>query len=154
MRNFQKEHFATLLKYLGISFITWGISHWFFSSERQIITSLLWVVIFVTWILLLKEKEEYRNISTLAIATLFAVSLWAFTGGMQHFPDSPERSALIVPLWAILSLYAFFKLEGENIFQKKYRNYCVLISLWAIILTLWLYAATEMWVFWEHVHNH
>ena len=152
MRNFQKEHFATLLKYLGISFITWGISHGFFSSERQILTSLVGIVFFVVWILMMKEKEEYANIYTLWVASLFAVSLWAFTGGMQHFPDSPERSALIVPLWAILSLYAFFKLEGENIFQKKYFQYTTLMILGVIVLTIISYSLVEIWVFWEHIH--
>jgi len=152
MRNFQKEHFATLLKYLGISFITGWISHWFFTGERQIITSLVWIVFFVIGVLMMRQKEEYANFSLLATATLFAVSLWAFTWWMQHFPDSPERSALIVPVWAILSLYAFFSLEWENIFQKKYLTYSLLITLWVMVLTLILYLMVEMWIFWEHVH--
>lgn len=152
MSNFRMQHFATLLKYLWISFITWWISHGFFTSERQIITVLLWIFIFLIWIFLMKNKEEYSNIKTFFYAIIFAISLWAFTWWMQHFPDSPERSMIIVPLGAILSIYAYFSLEWENLFQKKYFSYFSYFSIWVIILTITIYWLTEIWFFWEHSH--
>lgn len=152
MRNFKKEHFATLTKYLWISFITWWISHWFFTWKRQILTVFIWVILFVIWTLLLKDKKEYSNIKMLFIATIFAISLWAFTWWMQHFLDSPERSLIIVPLGAIISIFAFFYLEWENLFQKKYLSYFIIFSIFIFTLTLSFYWLTEFWFFWQHSH--
>jgi len=47
MKKIQKEHVALVIKYTGISFITGGLSHGFFSGERQIITSLVGIGFFI-----------------------------------------------------------------------------------------------------------
>jgi uncharacterized cupredoxin-like copper-binding protein len=43
---------------------------------------------------------------TLAIGSLLSIGLGFFTGGLQHFQDSPERSAWVVPLGFFVSVLA------------------------------------------------
>ena len=45
-------------------------------------------------------------LKTLAIGSLLSIGLGFFTGGLQHFPDSPERSAWVVPLGFFVSVLA------------------------------------------------
>ena len=43
---------------------------------------------------------------TLLLGALLSVGLGFFTGGLQHFPDSPQRSAWVVPLGFFISIAA------------------------------------------------
>ena len=45
------------------------------------------------------------------IGALFSIGLGFFTGGLQHFPDSPSRSAWVVPLGFVVSILAMLKLQ-------------------------------------------
>jgi uncharacterized cupredoxin-like copper-binding protein len=40
------------------------------------------------------------------MGTLLSIGLGFFTGGLQHFPDSPARSAWVVPLGFFISVFA------------------------------------------------
>ena len=40
------------------------------------------------------------------MGTLLSIGLGFFTGGLQHFPDSPARSAWVVPLGFAISILA------------------------------------------------
>jgi uncharacterized cupredoxin-like copper-binding protein len=111
--NFQQHHGAMLLKYSGISFISGAVNHGFFSGERSLWTALVGMVLFVlgAW---LEHRWQPDSIDapqsglmkTLAIGSLLSVGLGFFTGGLQHFPDSPERSAWVVPLGFFVSVLA------------------------------------------------
>jgi len=52
------------------------------------------------------DKPQSGLMKTLAIGSLLSVGLGFFTGGMQHFPDSPARSAWVVPLGFFVSVVA------------------------------------------------
>jgi hypothetical protein len=45
--SFSRSHFSTIIKYIGISFITGAISHGFFSGSRQIVTAIAGIVFFI-----------------------------------------------------------------------------------------------------------
>lgn len=102
-----------LLKYSGISFISGAVNHGFFSGERSLWTAVAGIVLFVlgAW---LEHRWQPANadtpqsglMKTLAIGSLLSIGLGFFTGGLQHFPDSPARSAWVVPLGFFVSVVA------------------------------------------------
>jgi hypothetical protein len=57
------------------------------------------------------------------------------TGGFQHFPDSPERSLLIIPVGYIASLLLFAYIHKYS-FSKKEYIYIAISSLITVILTV------------------
>ncbi|PVE06684.1 cupredoxin family protein [Limnohabitans sp. Rim28] len=111
--NFQQHHGAMLLKYSGISFISGAVNHGFFSGERSLWTALVGMVLFVLgawlehrWQPADSDTPPSGLMKTLAIGSLLSIGLGFFTGGLQHFPDSPERSAWVVPLGFLVSVLA------------------------------------------------
>jgi uncharacterized cupredoxin-like copper-binding protein len=111
--NFQQHHGAMLLKYSGISFISGAVNHGFFSGERSLWTALVGMVLFVLgawlehrWQPADSDTPPSGLMKTLAIGSLLSIGLGFFTGGLQHFPDSPERSAWVVPLGFFVSVLA------------------------------------------------
>ena len=109
---FEHHHGAMLLKYSGISFISGAVNHGFFSGERSLWTAAVGIVLFVLGALLehrLSDSPQERDQSlarTLTLGTLLSIGLGFFTGGLQHFPDSPARSAWVVPLGFVISVPA------------------------------------------------
>jgi uncharacterized cupredoxin-like copper-binding protein len=111
--HFQQHHGAMLLKYSGISFISGAVNHGFFSGERSLWTALVGMVLFVLgawlehrWQPADTDTPQSGLMKTLAIGSLLSIGLGFFTGGLQHFPDSPERSAWVVPLGFFVSVLA------------------------------------------------
>ena len=110
---FQHHHGAMLLKYSGISFISGAVNHGFFSGERSLWTAAIGMALFVVGALLEHrlsdsddEPEQTSLLRTLVIGALLSIGLGFFTGGLQHFPDSPARSAWVVPLGFFVSVVA------------------------------------------------
>ncbi len=111
--SFQQQHAAMLLKYSGISFISGAVNHGFFSGERSLWTTAIGIVLFVlgAW---LEHRQRHADgptahtslVLTLVLGSLLSIGLGFFTGGLQHFPDSPARSAWVVPLGFIVSVLA------------------------------------------------
>jgi len=155
MNKIQKQHFALIIKYTGISFITGWLSHWFFTWERQILTSLIGIVFFIVWTLLEQNIDKKDYMKTILFSALLAVSIWAFTWGLQHFPDSPSRSAWIVPLWFLLSVYSYLSLENISIFKKKNLIYLAIWFIVSILISaIWYYIIAHglVWAIWWHSH--
>ncbi len=102
-----------LLKYAGISFISGAVSHGVFSGTRSVLTAATGMLLFVlgAW---LDHRLASRTpgaapvslLRTLFWGALLSVGVGCFTGGLQHFPDSPWRSAWVVPLGFVLSVVA------------------------------------------------
>ena len=109
---FQHHHAAMLLKYSGISFISGAVNHGFFSGERSLWTAAIGIVLFVVGALMEHRLTDTANkpptslLRTLGLGTLLSIGLGFFTGGLQHFPDSPARSAWVVPLGFFISALA------------------------------------------------
>lgn len=111
--DFQQQHGAMLLKYSGISFISGAVNHGFFSGERSLWTAAIGMVLFVlgAWLEHLFDEPSAQNahqglLKTLAVGSLLSIGLGFFTGGLQHFPDSPARSSWVVPLGFFVSVLA------------------------------------------------
>jgi hypothetical protein len=111
--TFQQSHGAMLLKYSGISFISGAVNHGFFSGTRAVWTAAMGMVLFVlgAW---LEHRQSTPTrassptglVKTLLLGTWLSIGLGFFTGGLQHFPDSPARSAWVVPLGFFISVLA------------------------------------------------
>jgi uncharacterized cupredoxin-like copper-binding protein len=111
--SFQHHHGAMLLKYAGISFISGAVNHGFFSGTRSLWTAAIGILLFVlgAWLEHRLTDSDSQSGSkglahTLVWGTLLSIGLGFFTGGLQHFPDSPARSAWVVPLGFAISVLA------------------------------------------------
>jgi hypothetical protein len=108
---YSKHHLTMLFKYSGISFISGAVNHGFFSGERSLYTALFGIVIFVAAVIFENRAEkntsEQSNIHLLksvVLGAILSIGIGFFTGGLQHFPDSPLRSGWVVPLGFVISL--------------------------------------------------
>ena len=109
--NFQTQHLATLAKYAGISFIAGAVNHGMFSEQRSFLTAALGVVFYLLGAAMeLKASNDAgkRWGDLLGFGIVASIGLGFFSGGLQHFPDSPERSLWVVPLGFFLSLLALY----------------------------------------------
>ena len=109
--NASIAHFATLCKYAGISFIAGAVNHGFFSGERSLLTAAIGVLAYlVGGVLEMRAHPEsaQRWSELLGVGVVSSIGLGFFTGGLQHFPDSPARSAWVVPLGFVMSFAAFW----------------------------------------------
>ena len=108
--TFGKQHGIMLMKYAGISFISGAVNHGFFTGARSLWTAAIGIVLFVTGAWLehraSEEKHPQGLLQSLFMGTLLSIGLGFFTGGLQHFPDSPARSAWVVPLGFFISVIA------------------------------------------------
>ena len=106
--SFQIQHSAMLLKYSGISFISGAVNHGFFSGERSLWTAAVGIVLFVVgaWMEHRSQDSNTSLFESLWVGTLLSIGLGFFTGGLQHFPDSPARSSWVVPLGFVISIVA------------------------------------------------
>jgi uncharacterized protein (DUF305 family) len=110
-----KNFLATILRYIGIGFISWAISHGFFSWQRSVIMALLWIVVFLIAEMMSDTKKQWYEVFLFVI--VFSVAVGMVSGGLQHFLDSPMRSLWIVPVgyFVALSVYQIqYKEEAWN----------------------------------------
>ncbi len=115
--NLPTAHFATLCKYAGISFIAGAVNHGFFSGERSLLTAGIGVLAYLLGgILEMRASPDgsQRWVDLLGLGIVSSIGLGFFTGGLQHFPDSPARSAWVVPLGFVMSLLAYWLMQGRD----------------------------------------
>ena len=114
--NFAQSHVATLFKYGGISFIAGAVNHGFFSEARSFWTAGVGVLFYILGAWLETRQREALNVrwtDVLGFGLVSSIGLGFFTGGLQHFPDSPDRSLWVVPLGFVLSLLAMYFIDGR-----------------------------------------
>ena len=148
---FQHHHGAMLLKYAGISFISGAVNHGFFSGERSLWTATIGMVLFVLGAALEhrltdseSEHEQASLLRTLVLGALLSVGLGFFTGGLQHFPDSPARSAWVVPLGFFISVLAL-SLSTSHAWQRSTTAYVLVVGA---LVTVGSYGA------WQWLQSH
>ena len=115
--NFPLSHISSLCKYTGISFTAGAITHGFFSGERAIWTAAFGIAIYLVGGVLEKfanPDKDHSWTDILAIGIVASIGLGFFTGGLQHFPDSPARSSWVVPVGFVMSLIAMYLMDGKG----------------------------------------
>lgn len=120
--KFQTEHLATLAKYAGISFVAGAVNHGFFSERRSFVTAGVGVICFLIGAAMemkVAPDGTKRWGDLLGFGIVASIGLGFFTGGLQHFPDSPGRSLWVVPLGFFLSLGAVYLSEGRGRIAPK-----------------------------------
>ena len=121
-----------LLRYSGISFISGAVNHGFFSGERSLWTAAAGMALFVLGAVMehrLEQGPEHSRglLRTLFIGALLSIGLGFFTGGLQHFPDSPARSAWVVPLGFAISVLAL-AMDGVHRWMRSTWVYSLLVG--------------------------
>lgn len=115
--SFATTHTATLLKYGGISFIAGAVNHGMFSESRSLITASVGVFFYLlgSWLdMRLQDAKRLSWADVLGVGIVSSIGLGFFTGGLQHFPDSPDRSVWVVPLGFALSLLAVYYMDWRT----------------------------------------
>ncbi len=115
--SFATTHTATLLKYGGISFIAGAVNHGMFSESRSLITASFGVLFYLlgSWLdMRLQDAERLSWADVLGVGIVSSIGLGFFTGGLQHFPDSPDRSVWVVPLGFALSLLTMYYMNWRT----------------------------------------
>jgi hypothetical protein len=144
--NFSLDHISTLCKYTGISFTAGAITHGAFSEQRSLITAGIGISIYLVGGVLEKfahPDKEHSWTNLLAVGVVASIGLGFFTGGLQHFPDSPERSSWVVPVGFVMSLIALCLMADKSMLAgagatKKILTYGILSSL--IVIAASVYA--------------
>jgi hypothetical protein len=134
---YNKKHLIAVLGYLGIWFIGWAISHWFFSGTRSIIMASIGIILFLISEYLTEWEKNYGHIIIWGV--VYSIAVGMISGWFQHFLDSPWRSLWIVPVGWFISTAIFP-------YKEWLRGYALLSSLWvgaliSIILTVLLYVS-------------
>lgn len=132
--SYLNQHLLILLKYSGISFISGAINHGFFSEERSILTALFGIILFIIAAIFEHRNNiiQYSNthsnlVKSIIFGAILSIGLGLFTGGLQHFPDSPERSSWVVPLGFIVSLFGLI-INNQITLNKKFAIYAILAT--------------------------
>ena len=115
--SFASTHTATLLKYGGISFIAGAVNHGMFSEMRSVITATFGVFFYLlgSWLeMRVQDAQRQSWADVLGVGIVSSIGLGFFTGGLQHFPDSPDRSLWVVPLGFALSLLAMYYMDWRT----------------------------------------
>lgn len=148
--NFQNQHGTMLLRYSGISFISGAVNHGFFSEERSLWTAAIGMVLFVMGAVMEHRQtpdspqEAHGLMRTLVLGSLLSIGLGFFTGGLQHFPDSPARSAWVVPLGFAVSVLAL-ALSSSATWHRNATAY---------VLVLGSLVSAGSWGAWQWLENH
>lgn len=140
--KFQLDHISTLFKYTGISFVAGAVTHGFFSEERSFWTAVIGLVLYLVGGVIAKlsnPNQDQTWTSVILIGIFASIGLGFFTGGLQHFPDSPARSVWVVPVGFLMSLVAVYLMEGKKLASKKSAVLYAVIGV-AIITAASLYA--------------
>jgi uncharacterized cupredoxin-like copper-binding protein len=146
--SFGKQHGIMLMKYAGISFISGAVNHGFFSGARSLWTAAIGIVLFVAGAWLEHRHSDAKDGQGLAqslfMGTLLSIGLGFFTGGLQHFPDSPARSAWVVPLGFFISVIALVAT-----LQIRWQR-----ALWVYTLGLGTAISALSWVGYQAFEQH
>jgi uncharacterized cupredoxin-like copper-binding protein len=139
--TFSSTHLSTVLKYGGISFIAGAVNHGFFSESRSLWTAGLGVLFYLlgAWIDMRNQAgtgKTWRDV--LGTGIVFSIGIGFFTGGLQHFPDSPERSLWVVPLGFALSVLAMYVMEGAGTTSRKN------VALYGVLATALVVAGSAL----------
>ncbi len=148
--HFQLNHASSLFKYTGISFIAGAVTHGFFSEERSFWTALLGVCLYLIGSVIGKlsnpqEKQTWTGV--LLIGIFASIGLGFFTGGLQHFPDSPARSLWVVPLGFLMSLFALYLVEAKRVISKRS------VVIYAVVSGVLITVASILAYEYFHVHG-
>lgn len=147
------HHTATLLQYIGIGLISGAISHGFFSGFRSLVTAIIGIVIFVLGLAyernLTGGKVDIGKV--LLIGVIFSISTAMVAGGIQHFLDSPWRSAWIIPVGYFISLLVYRVKENIQISFADAMGKALLVSTVVAIVCYPLAKITPAYV---SVNNH
>jgi len=155
------QHGTMLLKYAGISFISGAVNHGFFSGIRSIWTAAIGIVLFVlgAWLEHRSQRDSEPDgpglVATLLWGSLLSIGLGFFTGGLQHFPDSPARSAWVVPLGFAISVLALWISNGRP-WQRSSTAYATVAGLLVVGSSWGAYSwleANPQWADGGHSHG-
>ena len=131
--SLQTDHISTLLRYSGISGIAGAVNHGFFSEDRSLITAAIGIVLYLAGALMEHRSNSAKCkdwTSFFSFGIVSSIGIGFFTGGIQHFPESPHRSLWVVPVGFVLSLLAlYFSQDRTTINLRSFMIYSILATV-------------------------
>jgi hypothetical protein len=88
------------------------------------------------------EEDTTNTWKTIIAGAILAVGIGSVTGGLQHFPDSPERSVLIIPIGYIISVL-FFASVHKYVLTKKEYIYISISSIFMLVISVGIFFLIE-----------
>ena len=128
-----KNHFISLLSYVGIGLMTAGISYGFFNSKASIIFTVVGFAVFV--LAQLFKKDEFTSwFQLLLFSKTFAICVGMIVGGILYFGSNPDLALWIIPTGFLISWLVY----GIRV---KWENFTWVSALGGIFTTALLSAA-------------
>lgn len=88
------------------------------------------------------EENATNTWKMILASAMLAIGIGAVTGGLQHFPDSPERSVIIIPIGYVISVLFFASIHKYVLTKKEYL-YIGISSIFMLVLTVALFFLIE-----------
>lgn len=98
------------------------------------------------------EEDATNTWKTILAGAMLAVGIGAVTGGLQHFPDSPERSVLIIPIGYVISVLFFASIHNFVLSKKEYL-YIAISTIFMITLSIGIFFLIENTGITGHSHE-
>ncbi len=98
------------------------------------------------------EEAITNTWKTILAGAMLAVGIGAVTGGLQHFPDSPERSVLIIPIGYVISVLFFASIHNFVLSKKEYL-YIAISSIFMTVLSIGIFFLIEKTGIIGHSHE-
>jgi hypothetical protein len=132
MKSFSVSHVSSLLKYMGVSFIAGAVAHGAFSETRSVVTAAIGIGAYMLGAYLQSRNDGGERLTwstVIGAGALSALGIGFFTGGLQHFPDSPSRSVWVVPVGFLLSAGALAMSWNASIFGSGRKRSSILVYI-------------------------
>ena len=98
------------------------------------------------------EEDTSNGWKAIISGAILAVGIGAVTGGLQHFPDSPERSLWILPVGFALSLLFYALVHRYKIGKKEY-TYAGISLISILAISVGIYTLIENMDITAHGHD-
>lgn len=128
LNNMHKDYLAYVLHFFGVGFISGSVVH--FPSNPILYSGIMLVGagLFVFGTLEQQKKTDVKQPTTLIAQSLLLVfGIGLMSGSIQHFVDTPQYAALLIPLGLIMSYNTFF--WQKNSWRTKVLGESLIIAL-------------------------
>jgi hypothetical protein len=99
--------------FVGAGLISGAVVHYPLAPLRYGIIGVVGALLFAIASVLTERRENGGSMAKVAVSSfILATGVGMVAGGIQHFPDIPDRATVLIPLGLVLSVVAFSVRQG------------------------------------------